>query len=148
MTMIVVCDTTLLATQSYIFVIHKTFLVFTTVNCNSKIYETPSGGYIVSVSNDLMSTIEKLANLTNLFHMNKTKIQCVPYKKYFASSGNRTRAARVAGEHSTTEPTMLRWKARLPSRNTFQRQHAHAVAELNFQPFSFFSLHSLLFNGH
>ncbi len=27
-----------------------------------------------------------------------------------ASSGNRTRAARVAGEHSTTEPTMLRLK--------------------------------------
>ena len=27
--------------------------------------------------------------------------------KRFASSGNRTRAARVAGEHSTTEPTML-----------------------------------------
>ena len=27
-------------------------------------------------------------------------------KKTFASSGNRTRAARVAGEHSTTEPTM------------------------------------------
>ena len=66
-------------------------------------------------------------------------------QKDFASSGNRTRAARVAGEHSTTEPTMLRWKASLPSRNTFQRQHAHAVAELNFQPFSFFSLHSLLF---
>ena len=29
------------------------------------------------------------------------------YKKNNASSGNRTRAARVAGEHSTTEPTML-----------------------------------------
>ena len=28
-------------------------------------------------------------------------------RKRFASSGNRTRAARVAGEHSTTEPTML-----------------------------------------
>ena len=28
-------------------------------------------------------------------------------KKLIASSGNRTRAARVAGEHSTTEPTML-----------------------------------------
>ena len=28
-------------------------------------------------------------------------------EKMFASSGNRTRAARVAGEHSTTEPTML-----------------------------------------
>ena len=28
-------------------------------------------------------------------------------KSFFASSGNRTRAARVAGEHSTTEPTML-----------------------------------------
>ena len=27
--------------------------------------------------------------------------------KNIASSGNRTRAARVAGEHSTTEPTML-----------------------------------------
>ena len=26
-----------------------------------------------------------------------------------ASSGNRTRAARVAGEHSTTEPTMRPW---------------------------------------
>ena len=25
-----------------------------------------------------------------------------------ASTGNRTRAARVAGEHSTTEPSMLR----------------------------------------
>ena len=28
-------------------------------------------------------------------------------EKMLASSGNRTRAARVAGEHSTTEPTML-----------------------------------------
>ena len=28
-------------------------------------------------------------------------------EKIIASSGNRTRAARVAGEHSTTEPTML-----------------------------------------
>ena len=28
-------------------------------------------------------------------------------KNTLASSGNRTRAARVAGEHSTTEPTML-----------------------------------------
>ena len=27
--------------------------------------------------------------------------------KNIASSGNRTRAARVAGEHSTTEPTLL-----------------------------------------
>ena len=31
-------------------------------------------------------------------------------KKVCASSGNRTRAARVAGEHSTTEPTMLRYR--------------------------------------
>ena len=30
-------------------------------------------------------------------------------KNVSASSGNRTRAARVAGEHSTTEPTMLRY---------------------------------------
>ena len=28
-------------------------------------------------------------------------------KKFPATSGNRTRAARVAGEHSTTEPTLL-----------------------------------------
>ena len=37
---------------------------------------------------------------------------CKKETKMFASSGNRTRAARVAGEHSTTEPTMLtrvRW---------------------------------------
>ena len=32
---------------------------------------------------------------------------CKKETKMFASSGNRTRAARVAGEHSTTEPTML-----------------------------------------
>ena len=32
---------------------------------------------------------------------------CELFGKKFASSGNRTRAARVAGEHSTTEPTML-----------------------------------------
>ena len=31
----------------------------------------------------------------------------IPRVKDVASSGNRTRAARVAGEHSTTEPTML-----------------------------------------
>ncbi len=33
--------------------------------------------------------------------------------KFYASSGNRTRAARVAGEHSTTEPTMLALEMRL-----------------------------------
>jgi hypothetical protein len=31
-------------------------------------------------------------------------------QKFIASSGNRTRAARVAGEHPTTEPTMLLYK--------------------------------------
>ena len=34
-------------------------------------------------------------------------------KEIYASSGNRTRAARVAGEHSTTEPTMLRYNRSL-----------------------------------
>jgi hypothetical protein len=34
------------------------------------------------------------------------KINKKNFKKRIASSGNRTRAARVAGEHSTTEPTM------------------------------------------
>ena len=33
------------------------------------------------------------------------------FGKNFASSGNRTRAARVAGEHSTTEPTMLGYQS-------------------------------------
>ena len=33
-------------------------------------------------------------------------LDCQKERKNFASSGNRTRAARVAGEHSTTEPTM------------------------------------------
>jgi hypothetical protein len=36
-----------------------------------------------------------------LLHFSKIK------KKETASAGNRTRAARVAGEHSTTEPPML-----------------------------------------
>ena len=34
-------------------------------------------------------------------------------KNTIASAGNRTRAARVAGEHSTTEPPMLIHKLRL-----------------------------------
>ena len=34
------------------------------------------------------------------------------WDKNIASAGNRTRAARVAGEHSTTEPPMLRSEAR------------------------------------
>ena len=33
--------------------------------------------------------------------------KCISVYKNFASAGNRTRAARVAGEHSTTEPPML-----------------------------------------
>ena len=32
-------------------------------------------------------------------------------QKKCASAGNRTRAARVAGEHSTTEPPMLTYKS-------------------------------------
>ena len=35
-------------------------------------------------------------------------------KRLAASSGNRTRAARVAGEHSTTEPSMLYTQGCLP----------------------------------
>ena len=38
-------------------------------------------------------------------------------QKYSASSGNRTRAARVAGEHSTTKPTMLSLRVNLESKN-------------------------------
>ena len=43
------------------------------------------------------------------------------FSKLIASSGNRTRAARVAGEHSTTEPTMLsyRLKCSEPSHKVF-----------------------------
>ena len=37
-------------------------------------------------------------------------------KKIYASSGNRTRAARVAGEHSTTEPTMRSYQKPLNSK--------------------------------
>ena len=52
-------------------------------------------------------TIEALGDLLIFKARNyiaKSKIQI---QKELASSGNRTRAARVAGEHSTTEPTML-----------------------------------------
>ena len=47
-------------------------------------------------------------------------------KKSYASSGNRTRAARVAGEHSTTEPTMLCCDSRdyLKILSTCQEQHS------------------------
>ena len=39
----------------------------------------------------------------------KKSLSGMIFMKRIASSGNRTRAARVAGEHSTTEPTMLMW---------------------------------------
>ncbi len=54
-------------------------------------------------------------------------------KKFLASSGNRTRAARVAGEHSTTEPTMLR-------RTTFRQGVNHIMQEkerVGTKPFNF-----------
>ena len=40
--------------------------------------------------------------------------------KNIASSGNRTRAARVAGEHSTTEPTMPARKKKCPQSVGFE----------------------------
>ena len=46
---------------------------------------------------------EKQIILRLMLHL----LGCQKERKIFASSGNRTRAARVAGEHSTTEPTML-----------------------------------------
>ena len=57
------------------------------------------GGSIPPVS----STLLLLSTLHRLFLL-WLKMRS---KKVLASSGNRTRAARVAGEHSTTEPTML-----------------------------------------
>ena len=45
---------------------------------------------------------EKQIILRLMLHL----LGCQKERKKFASSGNRTRAARVAGEHSTTEPTM------------------------------------------
>ena len=42
-----------------------------------------------------------------LFHAKNLYTHETRKQKGIASSGNRTRAARVAGEHSTTEPTML-----------------------------------------
>ena len=45
----------------------------------------------------------KLSYMLGVFIENGKKI----LKKKVASAGNRTRAARVAGEHSTTEPLML-----------------------------------------
>ena len=46
---------------------------------------------------------EKQIILRLMLHL----LGCQKERKIFASSGNRTRAARVAGEHSTTEPTLL-----------------------------------------
>ena len=58
---------------------------------------------------------------------------CKKETKMFASSGNRTRAARVAGEHSTTEPTMLTYRkaSQQNSRNCFVAfQLTRGVAQL------------------
>ena len=66
----------------------------------------------------LVSDIKLIRTDTTLDHSQKaekvcpmTLIMCnnvrINIKQNGAPSGNRTRAARVAGEHSTTEPTML-----------------------------------------
>ena len=44
----------------------------------------------------------------NMLHARHVRLSSCRYRgKLVASAGNRTRAARVAGEHSTTEPPML-----------------------------------------
>ena len=45
--------------------------------------------------------------ICNISIENRLRVFVSRMEKNIASSGNRTRAARVAGEHSTTEPTML-----------------------------------------
>ena len=54
------------------------------------------------ISASLHKTMYPICPAMFLFHPNMMRDE-----KVTASSGNRTRAARVAGEHSTTEPTML-----------------------------------------
>ena len=54
-----------------------------------------------------------------------------------ASSGNRTRAARVAGEHSTTEPTMLTYKPELSKALYAKGKHqlyAHYISHFILHP--------------
>ena len=66
---------------------------------------------------------EKQIILRLMLHL----LGCQKERKIFASSGNRTRAARVAGEHSTTEPTMptyLSLKGQL--RSYFHTESMHA----------------------
>ena len=50
-------------------------------------------------------------------------------KQNHASAGNRTRAARVAGEHSTTEPPMLTQRGKAG-----QMFRSHAVTPLTDTP--------------
>ena len=52
--------------------------------------------------------VEKVKMLKDaLFQKHKRVFAVDDSKNVNASAGNRTRAARVAGEHSTTEPPML-----------------------------------------
>ena len=50
-----------------------------------------------------LETIEAMLNLCLTVYLQKV----LHLNKNYASAGNRIRAARVAGEHSTTEPPML-----------------------------------------
>ena len=59
---------------------------------------------------------EKQIILRLMLHL----LDCQKERKNFASSGNRTRAARVAGEHSTTEPTMPGQKKKCPQSVGFE----------------------------
>ena len=72
-----------------LFVHFSTFLLLTKMSTVSKHYE-------IELSNAMLKS-------NSYFFYNFP----VPGIKHSATSGNRTRAARVAGEHSTTEPTLL-----------------------------------------
>ena len=54
----------------------------------------------------LTKLITDINNILSFSIFSTTK-KLLRNKKKIASAGNRTRAARVAGEHSTTEPPML-----------------------------------------
>ncbi len=62
--------------------------------------------FLIIIDNYITWYVEMLSVHTN---NNLAAVRFVPdaCKKSVASAGNRTRAARVAGEHSTTEPPML-----------------------------------------
>ena len=97
----------LIETFISLFVLGNLFTLLSTWKSFKNIRTTCQGGGVAQMVERSLSMREVPGSIPGASRTFLLYFQTFCAKIKLASSGNRTRAARVAGEHSTTEPTML-----------------------------------------